>query len=591
MKNAFPGKWRYDLTFGLMFLAVVGLGVRLYILIRDNRSNAAAAVERQQMMTSPLPAKIGNIYARAYQRYVLLAGSRQKPFCYLDPGMIQDDRTGDFAIEASRLIGADPRDIQSVLQQRRCARYVPLRQVNLTAQQVEAVRKSRIRPLGIDYDWEREYPNGDMASAVVGFRLKDGVPGGGLELSQQKHLQAVPGQRTVLADARRRAIYAMMDESRPPKDGDSVFLCLDANIQRYLQQAMHDSVTKYEAKWGTGVIVNVNTGEVLAMASSPSFNPNEFESVSPDSRANRAIIMPFEPGSVFKAIVAAAAVETGDVHWDTKIFCENGVYMAPRGGRVTDHGSRYGVLTVADIIRVSSNIGMAKIGAIMGNARLYAILQRFGIGQRTLIELPGESPGMVRPLRSWDGYSTPRVPFGQEVSTTALQLTMAYASLCNGGLLLRPRLIDRIVDADGQVIYQGQKQVVRRVLSPSVAAQTIGVMQSVVEDGTGKACKLNHWTSFGKTGTAQIPINGQYVSGAYVGSFVGGAPASQPRVICLISIYWPNKAKGYYGGTVAAPYVKQVLEQTLAYLDVPPDRATVLVRQDQQNPRGRRPRD
>ena len=156
MNSTFPGKWRYDLTFGLIFLAVVSLGVRLYILIRDNQSNAAAAIERQQMMTNPLPAKIGNIYARAYQRYVLLAGSRQKPFCYVDPGMIEDDKIGDFAIEAARLIGADPRDIQSVLQQRRHARYVPLRNLDLTAQQVEAVRKSRVRPLGIGYDWERE---------------------------------------------------------------------------------------------------------------------------------------------------------------------------------------------------------------------------------------------------------------------------------------------------------------------------------------------------------------------------------------------------------------------------------------------------
>lgn len=590
MKHSFPGKWRFDAVFGLLFLCVLALGGRLYVLIQQNIDPARQAAQRQQIMTAPLPAKVGNIYARAYQRYTLLAGSRQKPFCYLDPTMVTDDRLAETAIEIARLMGGDPREIQTVLLQRRTARYVPLRQFDLTPQQVEAVRKSRLRCVGIDYDWQREYPNGDLAAAVLGFRLRDGLPGGGLELSQQQHLKAQNGQRTVLADARRRAIYAMVDECRPPSDGDSVFLTIDANIQRYLQDAIAESVTKYEAQWGGGVVIDVNTGEILAMYSAPSFNPNDFETARPDQRTNRCITVPFEPGSIFKTIVAAAAVETGDINWQTKIFCENGLYHPPRGGKVSDHGNRYGVMTIADIIRVSSNIGMAKIGAIMGNARLYAILQRFGIGQRTGIDLPGESPGMVRPLRNWDTYSTPRVPFGQEVSTTAIQMTMAYAALSNGGLLLKPRILDRVVDADGQVVYQGKTQVVRRVLSPAVAAQTVGVMQQVIEDGTGKSCRLSHWTSFGKTGTAQIFQNGHLVEGAYTGSFIGGAPASRPQIICLISIYRPVRSKGYYGGTVAAPYVKQVLEKTLAYLDVPHDRSTVLVTREPSR-RGRAPRD
>ncbi|HOD81648.1 MAG: Stage V sporulation protein D [Planctomycetes bacterium ADurb.Bin126] len=590
MKPSLPGKWRYDAVFGLLFLCVLALGGRLYVLIRQNIDPARQAAQRQQIMTAPLPAKIGNIYARTYQRYTLLAGSRQKAFCYLDPAMVADDRLADTAIEVARLIGGDPREIQAVFLQRRTARYVPLRQYDLTNEQVDAVRKSRLRSIGIDYDWEREYPSGNLAAAVLGFRLRDGLPGGGLELSQQRHLKAQNGQRTVLADARRRAIYAMVEQSRPPRDGDSVFLTVDANIQRYLEDAIAESLAKYEPHWGAGVVLDVNTGEILAMHSAPSFNPNDFDTARADQRTNRAVTVPFEPGSIFKTIIAAGAVQTGDVSWESKYFCENGLYLPPRGGKVSDHGNRYGVMTVADIIRVSSNIGMAKIGATMGNARLYAILQRFGIGQRTGIDLPGESPGMVRPLRNWDTYSTPRVPFGQEVSTTAIQMTMAYAALSNGGLLLKPRIVDRIVDADGQVVYQGKTQVVRRVLNPAVAAQTVGVMQQVVEDGTGKACRLSRWTSFGKTGTAQIFQNGQLLDGAYTGSFIGGAPASRPRILCLISIYRPVRSKGYYGGTVAAPYVKQVLEKTLAYLDVPPDRAATLVTRDQPG-RARTPRD
>ena len=183
-----------------------------------------------------------------------------------------------------------------------------------------------------------------------------------------------------------------------------------------------------------------------------------------------------------------------------------------------------------------------------------------------------------RDLQKWDGYSLRRVPFGQEVSCTSLQLAMAFCSLANGGLLLRPRLVDRIADPSGRVIWTGKRQVVRRVLHPDVAAETLGVMQEVIERGTGKACRLERWTAFGKTGTAEIPGPGGYVPGAYTGTFVGGAPASRPRILCLISVYWPDRSKGYYGGKVAAPYVKQVLEKTLLYLNVPGDKSQRVAR-------------
>jgi len=566
-----PGKWHYNVAFGLLMLAVVGLGVRLWLLMRDRRADALKLAHSQQRMVIPLPARAGNIYARTRGRYVLLAGSRQLPLCYIDPGLLADDELADTAIQVGEALGEDPVEIQYSLLWRRKGRYVPVKR-GLSDKEVSAIRALGLPSVGINYEWRRDYPNDDLAATVVGFRRHDGMPGGGLELTQQGYLAALSGKRVVLADARRRAIWPLPELSRTPRDGKSIFLCLDAVIQRYLQDAVHDSVQQFSAKWGTGLVVNPHTGEILAMCSVPTFNPNEYYKSRAPQQTNRAVSVPYEPGSVFKPLMAAAAVNSGVVTYQTQIFCENGVYYAHRGGKIGDHGQSYGTITLGRGVVISSNICLAKMGEIMGNARQFAALHGYGFGKRTGIELGGESPGIVRDLHKWDGYSLRRVPFGQEVSCTALQLTMAFCSIANGGLLVKPRLVEQVMDSHRRVIWTGKTEVVRRVLKRRVADETLGVMQEVIESGTGKACRLDRWTCFGKTGTAQIPGPGGYVPGAYVGSFVGGAPTSKPRIICLISIYWPDKSKGYYGGKVAAPYVKQVLEKTLVYLNVPPDK-------------------
>jgi cell division protein FtsI (penicillin-binding protein 3) len=276
---------------------------------------------------------------------------------------------------------------------------------------------------------------------------------------------------------------------------------------------------------------------------------------------------------VLKPLFAAAAVQRGVVSWASRIDCENGVYRAHRGGRISDHGHSYDALCLRDVVIRSSNIGMAKIGEMLGNDRLYRIARQFGFGEPTGVELPAESPGILRDLHKWDGYSLRRVPFGQEISVTTLQLAMAFSSLANGGILHRPRLIHHIAGPDGKKRHLPVGPS-RRVLSRRVAAEALDVLRGVVEDehGTGRRCRLDRWTSFGKTGTAQVPDRHGYNDRDYMGSFVGGAPAERPAVLCVISIYKPDRTLGYYGGTVAAPYVGQVLAQSLEYLDVRPDR-------------------
>ena len=569
-------KWRHNIVFGGMALILVALGVRLWHMRTVYGDKARDMVQRQQRYVIRIPARTGNIYATAHNRPVLFATSRQAPTCFVDPSLLEDYEIAEVASGVGDALNVEPLTVQDALMARLDKKYAPIKENpyrEITSGQLAAIKALKNQAIGVEYQWVRGYPCGDLAGSVVGFRMRDGKPGGGLELSMNRHLTAHDGKREILVDAARRAVRLLPGKSVPPKDGNHVFLCLDAVIQNYLQEAVSASVAQYGGPrtWATGVVVDPKTGRVLAMYSVPNFDPNTSD--RPGSVAtNRAVIMPFEPGSVVKPLFAAAAVSEGVVNWDTMIFCENGLYRPPRGGKITDHGKSYGMKSVIDGVVLSINTLMAKLGGKLGNKRLHAWVTKFGFGQKTGIPLPGEEPGLIRKLKDWDTYSTPRVPFGQEMAVTSLQLAMAFSAIANDGLLLKPRLIDRIVDPEGKVLYVGGRKVVRPLFSPKIARQTRLIMQQVVERGTGKRCRMKQWTSFGKTGTAQIAGLGGYIDGAYTGSFVGGAPVDEPRLLCVISVYWPDRSKAYYGGTIAAPFVKQVLERSLTYMKVHPDK-------------------
>jgi cell division protein FtsI/penicillin-binding protein 2 len=565
--------WRFELVFAALVLALVGLGVRLATLVRDSSEDIAEKALRQEMIRQPIPARVGSVYGRTRGRAVLLAGSHQVPSCFVDPALIEDGDIADVAVAVADVLDVSAWEVQQIILRRRTGRFAWV-QREITRRQAEAVRELDLRPVGILYEWRRQYPNGRLASDVLGFRRRDNVAGGGIELALDDHLDANDGMRVMLADARRRAIWPVPEQSSLPRDGRNVYLCMDVVIQGFLQRAVSESVQRYGAKWGTGVVMDPHTGEILAMCSAPTFNPNRYNTADPNHMTPHAIVSPYEPGSIFKPLMAAAAVQLGLLTYDTElpIGQYHGVYRAHRGGRISDHGKAYPDLTVEDAVVHSSNIAMAKIGETLGNERMAKIVRAYGFGRTTGVPLKGESAGIVRDAEKWDGYSLRRVPFGQEIAATSLQLTTAFASLVNGGELLRPRLIDRIAEPDGSIVVRSKRKVVRKLLSPAVSKRTREVLAAVVERGTGKRCRMDKWTSFGKTGTAQIPGPGGYVEGAYTGSFIGGAPVEKPAAICLISIYWSERSRGYYGGVVAAPYVRDVLEQTLEYLDVPADR-------------------
>jgi cell division protein FtsI/penicillin-binding protein 2 len=575
MTDAPKGTWRYNVLFGVLVLAAAALCVRMTLLIRTGQADALARAYRQQRMVVPLPGRPGTIYGETRGSYVQLAASHQEPSCYLDPFILRDREIADLSIALGGVFNIDPVKLQDDIFRRRTSRFmwVQRRIEPAAAEKVKQIAKKLDNSaIGITYEWQREYPNRTLAGPVIGFRHSDGRGGGGLELALDNRLSAQDGERVMLADVRRRPIWPLAAESRLPTDGSNVFLTIDTLIQESLDTAVNEAAEKYGAKWVTGVVMDPRTGDVLAMSSSPGFDPSQFSTTSADNLTNRAVSMPYEPGSALKPVFAAAAVDAGVVNFQTKIFCENGVYHAARGGTISDHGSRYGYLTIEDIVVHSSNIGMAKIGEMLGNARQFEIAKRFGFDATSGIELPGESAGILRRLSKWDGYSLRRVPFGQEISVTAIQLANAFCAMSNGGMLMKPRLVSHIVRQDGEVVWRSEPHAIRRVLKPSTATQILGVLEQVVERGTGKQCKLSRWTCGGKTGTAQIAWHGGYPDGAFTGSFIGIAPVSNPRLVCLISVYWPDKKKGHFGATVAAPYVKKVLEFSLTHLDVAPDK-------------------
>lgn len=580
---------RYDIVFVAITCVLILWGVRLYhmvcsryIPVTEAEKLLARRVERSsggQKITIPLHGRPGNIYALSLNRPILMAGSRQVPSCFIDPKiMTREQLTGTCEI-LSDIFGIDPVKLRNkfLANQSRRFLWVYREMTNEQEQSLRvAIRKMRsrgIRGVGVQYEWRREYPNGKLSGTVLGFCLKDNTPGGGLELKLKNVLKGTPGRRVLWADVRRRGIRPVANLSVPPGDGGNVYLTLDAVIQEYLQTAVAESVERFDARWGTGIVVNPQTGDILAMCSIPTFDPNLFNKTPADEMLNRAVGMPFEPGSVFKPIVAAQAIQDGLLSFQSMIDCENGVYHARRGGRISDHGNSYAELSLRDVVVRSSNIGMAKVGEVLGNKRIWETVHQWGFGRRTALGLPGETPGIIRPLKKWDGYSLRRVPFGQEISASALQLVMGFSVFANGGNLMVPNIVGKIIDPNGKVTWESRPTVIRRVVSPQTARQTLEVLQGVVEDpcGTGKKCRMANWTSWGKTGTAQIPFPQGYMPDAYVGSFIGGAPVGKPAVICLISIYFPDRNKGYYGSVVAAPYVKDVLEKTLTYLKVPSD--------------------
>ncbi|HDS84078.1 MAG TPA: penicillin-binding protein 2 [Phycisphaerales bacterium] len=435
----------------------------------------------------------------------------------------------------------------------------------------DAVVNARLPGIGIESRWKRYWPAGRLTGHIIGFIGTEQTGLAGLELQYDALLRGSEGKSVFVVDALRRPIAAAPADRVESIDGQSLILTLDASIQEFVRSALLSKMREYEAEAAVGVVMNPYTGAILAMVSLPDFDPDNFARTDPEYMKNRVLTDVYEPGSIFKPVVAAIALDSGSIGFNEKFDCENGYFARYRIGEFGN--KRYGLMSVREIQIHSSNVGMAKIGLQMGQKTLYDGLRIFGFGRRTGVDLPGEEPGILHPLNRWSGWSVTRIPFGHEVSVTAIQMARAYCILANGGSLVRPHMVRAVVDRSGKIIELRQPSAgAGYILKPEVARWMVqNALTGVVNEGTGEQAALKNCQVWGKTGTANIALpGGGYDTRNYVSSFVGGAPADKPAVVVLVSIIRPNRAlgKGYSGGRVAAPVAKEILEKTLPYLGV-----------------------
>ena len=498
----------------------------------------------------------------------VLAASNEIQIVFAEPRAIKDPKTT--SSELAQIVDMGAHEICKLIIESKNPGFAKIK-VAADADQCSAAR--RIYGIGIQSDWQRHYPMGRLVANVVGFTSLDNRGLEGVELKYDKQLSGSAAQNIFFADVRRRPVR-LKEQDGVLADGVGIILTIDATIQQFARDELLKQYESYQAGSAVAIVVEPRGGAILAMVSLPDFDPTDIGTTDPNDFRSRAITDWFEPGSILKPIVAAIALDNGVVNKTEKIFCENGSYSGRGFGRIGEYRRGFGDLTVREILVESSNIGMAKIGQRLGKDRLHDGLKLFGFSRKVGIELPGEVDGLLRPTDQWTGYSVTRIPFGQEICVTAIQLVRAFCILANSGRLVRPFLVRAIVDNNGEVIQlKRPPPPVGYIVKPEVAKWIVtDCMTGVVNEGTGKRAKLEKWQLFGKTGTANIASSDKrgYSDSDYVASFVAGAPAEDPAILVLVSIRKPNKAlgKGYTGGVVASPVVAKIIERTLNYLEV-----------------------
>ena len=434
----------------------------------------------------------------------------------------------------------------------------------LPPEKVQRITAMNLRGIYFQREGGRFYPKRELAAHVLGYVDIDGKGLGGIEYSLDDNIRSKPGKILVLTDAHRRGFDST---DKAPDTGTSVVLTLDEKIQYIAEKELEQAIRDTQAKAGTVIVENPTTGELLAVANWPTFNPNATKDINPEARMDRAASALYEPGSVFKIVTLSAAIDQGITRADELIDCQMGsIYIA--GHRIRDH-KPYGLLTVSQVLSNSSDVGAIKVGLRLGAPKFYDYIRSFGFGQPTGVDLPGESRGMLRRLENWTPVSVGSISMGQEIGVTPLQMITAMTAMANGGLIVRPHVVRAL--RHGTQVVESQQPEPRRVIRQTTAATMRRMLEGVVLNGTGKKARLDGYTSAGKTGTAQKfdIATGHYSAHQLIASFVGFAPINTPAITILVQLDSPLGA--HEGGQVAAPTFKRVAQQVLAYLDVPQD--------------------
>jgi cell division protein FtsI/penicillin-binding protein 2 len=436
----------------------------------------------------------------------------------------------------------------------------------------EKLRTGNLRGIYFEHDATRVYPNGSMLCHVIGFTDFDHHGIQGVEASMEEYLHGQDGYRFIEHNRAGQEIVPYRGQERAPRDGYQVHLTVDLGLQNIVENEIDAAMQQYSPQKATIILMRPQTGEILAIANRPHFDLNLRSAAKPEQMKNRAIIDMMEPGSTFKIVAAAAALNEQKVRPNSEIFCENGLWNFG-GSALHDHRA-FSYLSVRDILIKSSNIGAAKLALTVGDQKFYEYIRRFGFGERTGVELPGEIIGLIRPPQAWSKISITRIPMGHEIGVTPLQMTLAMATIANGGKLIVPRIVKSITTAEGQTISSLSPVVLRQVISSETAKEISDALRGVVSDaGTAAAAAVPGFTIAGKTGTAQkVDPRGGYEQGKYVVSFVGYLPAEHPEFVGLVVLddAHTSKPELNYGGLVAGPIFARLAEKAARYLDLEP---------------------
>lgn len=412
---------------------------------------------------------------------------------------------------------------------------------------------------------KRFYPNGSLASHVLGFVGLDNIGLGGVEKVYNQKITGEPGKLFLEKDSEGKAYESF---EIPASPGQTIVLTLDQSVQYRTERALADAVQRSRAKSGTAIVLDPRNGEILALANVPTFDPNNVGASNQEERSNWALQNVYEPGSTFKIVAFSAALEKGLAKPEDRIDCQMGAITV--AGRVIHDHHSFGSLTLIEALAKSSNVAAIKLGIRVGDESMYEYIKRFGFGSRTGVELAGETPGLLNPLRRWQPSSIGSIAIGQEIAVTPLQMAAAFGALANGGVRIAPHLVREIRMSSGVVVYRTEPEQ-RRVVSDGTAAALRNMLESVTLNGTAKQAQLDGYTAAGKTGTAQKidPKTRTYSATKHIASFVGFAPVSAPQVVIIVVIDEP--AGAYHGGDVAAPVFREIAEQILPDLGVVPD--------------------
>jgi cell division protein FtsI (penicillin-binding protein 3) len=584
VKNLDPkrARWirlRMGILSGVLALGLGGFVSTAYRVQVDDGAAWRETAEKQRQRRLHIEPKRGTIYDR---NGIALAVSVEVPSLSADVvEMLHGAETPDAqttvlrdaAARLARALGLDANELYAKLAQRK--RFVWIKR-RISGDEAAAVRELGdpkkqavpIRGVTLEGEGHRYYPGRELAGPVLGFVSPDGEGKDGLELSLNDDLRGHVEEVRGLRDRSGRLIFAEGSDDEQALEGHDVSLTLDEGIQHISEQEVDAAQRTYETRGASIAVVDPNTGEIYALASSPGYNPNDYSESDADVRRDRVVADRFEPGSAMKPFTVAAALAAGTTKPTESIYCEHGTYEM---GSVVIHDTHINDwLTPTQILARSSNIGALKIGLALGEPGLYAAFRRFGFGEPTGLPLPGEPAGVLRPRgRAWFEVETANASFGQGISVTTVQLALGYAAIANGGRLLEPVLVRRVTDARGNLVREGASHVRREVLEPQVARMLTEMLTAVTErGGTATEAAIPGVRVAGKTGTAQKvdPTTGRYSMDRFTASFIGIVPADRPRLVIAVVLDEPTI--GHYGGDLAGPVFRRVAEASLRYLGV-----------------------